>query len=117
MKRARAEADGDSDAEDPGAPPEAEVAGQQEEEDEAEYFRQAVGEEPDEDMFPKAQRRRPTGPPRKKQRVKQRRPDRGSDQRPLKTKGRPWGARAKLGPQGAAQDCGRSRAKPPKRVA
>ncbi|XP_028376555.1 suppressor of SWI4 1 homolog isoform X3 [Phyllostomus discolor] len=68
MKRARAEADGDSDAEDPGAPPEAEVAGQQEEEDEAEYFRQAVGEEPDEDMFPKAQRRRPTGPPRKKQR-------------------------------------------------
>lgn len=48
MKRARAEADGDSDAEDPGAPPEAERAGQQEEEDEAEYFRQAVGEEPDE---------------------------------------------------------------------
>lgn len=47
MKRARAEADGDSDAEDPGAPPEAEGAGQ-EEEDEAEYFRQAVGEEPDE---------------------------------------------------------------------
>lgn len=46
MKRARA--DEDSDAEDPGAPPEAEGAGQQEEEDEAEYFRQAVGEEPDE---------------------------------------------------------------------
>ncbi|KAB1259142.1 Suppressor of SWI4 1-like protein [Camelus dromedarius] len=49
MKRARAEADGDSDAEDPGAPPEAEGANQrEEEEDEAEYFRQAVGEEPDE---------------------------------------------------------------------
>lgn len=50
MKRARAEADGDSDAEDPGAPPEAEGPGQ-EEEDEAEYFRQAVGEEPDEGMW------------------------------------------------------------------
>lgn len=68
MKRARAEADGDSDAEDPGAPPEAEGAGQ-EEEDEAEYFRQAVGEEPDEDMFPKARRRRPTGPPSKKRQI------------------------------------------------
>lgn len=49
MKRARAEANGDSDAEDPGAPPEAEGASlREEEEDEAEYFRQAVGEEPDE---------------------------------------------------------------------
>nr|XP_019600450.1 PREDICTED: suppressor of SWI4 1 homolog isoform X2 [Rhinolophus sinicus] len=76
MKRARAEADGDSDAEDPGAPPEAEGAGQ-EEEDEAEYFRQAVGEEPDEDMFPKARRRRPTGPPSKKRQVKERKLDRG----------------------------------------
>lgn len=52
MKRARAEANGDSDAEDPGAPPEAEEPGQEEEEeDEAEYFRQAVGEEPDEGMW------------------------------------------------------------------
>lgn len=52
MKRARAEAGGDSDAEDPGAPPETEGTGQrEEEEDEAEYFRQAVGEEPDEGMW------------------------------------------------------------------
>lgn len=52
MKRARAGADGDSDAEDPGVSPETEGAGQQEEEeDEAEYFRQAVGEEPDEGMW------------------------------------------------------------------
>lgn len=52
MKRARAGADGDSDAEDPGVPPETEGAGQpEEEEDEAEYFRQAVGEEPDEGMW------------------------------------------------------------------
>lgn len=49
MKRARAGADGDSDAEDPGAPPEAAGASRnEEEEDDAEYFRQAVGEEPDE---------------------------------------------------------------------
>lgn len=49
IKRARARADGDSDAEDPGAPPEAVGASQPEdEEDDAEYFRQAVGEEPDE---------------------------------------------------------------------
>ena len=33
MKRARAKANGDSDAEDPGAPPEAEVTSQQEEEE------------------------------------------------------------------------------------
>nr|XP_030735478.1 suppressor of SWI4 1 homolog isoform X2 [Globicephala melas] len=79
MKRAQAEADGDSDAEDPGAPAEAEgVSQQEEEEDEAEYFRQAVGEEPDEDMFPKAAKwRRPAGPPGKKRRVKERKPDRG----------------------------------------
>lgn len=50
MKRARGEADGDSDAEDPGIPPEVEGPGQ-EEDDEAEYFRQAVGEEPDEGMW------------------------------------------------------------------
>ncbi|XP_044110185.1 suppressor of SWI4 1 homolog isoform X4 [Neovison vison] len=76
MKRARAGVDGDSDAEDPGVPPESEGAGQpEEEEDEAEYFRQAVGEEPDEDMFPKAaKRRRPAGPPGKKQQGKERRP-------------------------------------------
>lgn len=52
MKRARAGADGDSDAEDPGPPPEAVGASQvEEEEDDAEYFRQAVGEEPDEGVW------------------------------------------------------------------
>ncbi|XP_014448365.1 suppressor of SWI4 1 homolog [Tupaia chinensis] len=127
MKRTRA--DGDSDAEDPGAAPEAEGAGrrEEEEEDEAEYFRQAVGQEPDEDMFPgAAKRRRPAGPPRKKPRGKERRPDRGQDRRapggqgrPPKPKGRPWGAQAKPGPRGSAQDRGRGRARPrpPKRVA
>lgn len=51
IKRACARADSDSDAEDPGEPPEAVGASQPEdEEDDAEYFRQAVGEEPDEGM-------------------------------------------------------------------
>lgn len=149
MKRARAEADGDSDAEDPGAPPEAERTSQQEEEeDEAEYFRQAVGEEPDEgvwqtglrapgyhgpvcpctlvaltlflptDMFPKAaKRRRPTGPPGKKQRLKERKPDRGSDRRPQKAKGKGPGAQAKVGPRGAARNRGQGRPRPLKRAA
>uniref|UniRef100_A0A9L0IAB5 Peter pan homolog n=1 Tax=Equus asinus TaxID=9793 RepID=A0A9L0IAB5_EQUAS len=117
IKRARA--DGDSDAEDPGAPPEEEGAGQrEEEEDEAEYFRQAVGEEPDEDMFPTAaKRRRPAGHPGKKQQGKQRRLDRGSDRRPLKAKGRAQVAQAKLGPGGATRTHGRGRARPPKRAA
>lgn len=149
MKRAQAEADGDSDAEDPGAPAEAEgVSQQEEEEDEAEYFRQAVGEEPDEgvwqagvsvaghhglvcpcalvvltqslptDMFPKAAKwRRPAGPPGKKRRVKEQKPDRGSDRRPPKAKGRHPGAQAKVGPRGAARDHRRGRPWPPKRVA
>ncbi|XP_037361642.1 P2Y purinoceptor 11 [Talpa occidentalis] len=77
MKKATV-ADGDSDAEDPGAPPEAEGASPQEEEDELEYFRQAVGEEPDEDMFPTAaKKRQPAWPPGKKQRVKKQRLDQG----------------------------------------
>ncbi|KAM5189753.1 suppressor of SWI4 1 homolog [Callospermophilus lateralis] len=118
MKRARA--DGDSDAEDPGVPPEAEGAGQQEEEDEAEYFRQAVGEEPDEDMFPRVTKRRlHTGPPGKKQRVKERRPnrDRGQDggRRPLKPKRRPTGVQDKQGHRGTARE--RSRGRPLKRRA
>ncbi|KAM9685355.1 suppressor of SWI4 1 homolog [Trichechus inunguis] len=105
MKRVRAEADGDSDAEDPGASPEAEP---EREEDEAEYFRQAVGEEPDEDMFPGLTRQRqPTRPPRKKQRVKDQRPDRDKDWRLPKPKGGSRRAQTKLGPRGAAQ--GRAR--------
>lgn len=149
MKRVQAEADGDSDAEDPGAPPEAEGTSQQEEEeDEAEYFRQAVGEEPDEgvwqtglrapgyhapvcpcalvaltpffpaDMFPKAaKRRRPTGPPGKKQQLKERKPDRGSERRPQKAKGRGPGAQAKMGHRGAARNRGQGRPRPPKKAA
>ncbi|KAM4888696.1 suppressor of SWI4 1 homolog [Thomomys bottae] len=116
MKGARAE--GDSDAEDPGAPPEEEGRGQEEEEDEAEYFRQAVGEEPDEDMFPRAaKRRRPAGPRGRKQQqvTQQRHRGRGGAQRRPDPKDRPRGAQAKLGSRAAARGRGRGRDRPPKR--
>ncbi|XP_077352327.1 suppressor of SWI4 1 homolog [Festucalex cinctus] len=58
----------DSDVEDPGVQDER-AAAAVESDDEAEYYRQAVGEEPDEDMFPGAKRRRskdgPRGPAKK----------------------------------------------------
>ncbi|XP_006987096.1 suppressor of SWI4 1 homolog [Peromyscus maniculatus bairdii] len=113
MKRARAGADGDSDAEDPGPPPEAVGASQvEEEEDDAEYFRQAVGEEPDEDMFPRvAKRRRQGGPPGKRRGGKVQRPGsgrgKGGNWRPPKPKGRPQGVKIKPGPRAARQDPGR----------
>lgn len=44
--RRKRQQDGDSDAEDPGAP-EQQDAGEQSEESDAEYYRQEVGEEPD----------------------------------------------------------------------
>uniref|UniRef100_A0A3Q3DJ16 Peter pan homolog n=1 Tax=Hippocampus comes TaxID=109280 RepID=A0A3Q3DJ16_HIPCM len=59
--------DKDSEVEDPGTQDERAAAA--ESDDEAEYYRQAVGEEPDEDMFPGAKRRRskdgPQGPAKK----------------------------------------------------
>ncbi|XP_030646204.1 suppressor of SWI4 1 homolog [Chanos chanos] len=52
----------DSEVEDPGM--QEDQAAAEESEDEAEYYRQAVGEEPDEDMFPTAKRKRgPTKSP------------------------------------------------------
>ncbi|XP_030741523.1 suppressor of SWI4 1 homolog [Echinops telfairi] len=120
MKRTRTEADGDSDAEDPGAPPEAEGASrlEEEEEDEAEYFRQAVGEEPDADMFPGlTRRRRPARPPSKKQRVKDRKPERGGDRRPPRPKGQLRRGQAKAGPPRAARGRAQGRVRLPKRAA
>ncbi|XP_036048676.1 suppressor of SWI4 1 homolog isoform X2 [Onychomys torridus] len=118
MKRARAGADGDSDAEDPGPAPEAVGASQleEEEEDDAEYFRQAVGKEPDEDMFPGVAKRRRQGvPPGKKRGGKAQRPGsgrgQGSNWRPPKPKGRSQGIKTKLGPRATRQDLGR----PPRR--
>ncbi|XP_048198227.1 suppressor of SWI4 1 homolog [Perognathus longimembris pacificus] len=121
MKRAGvgAGADGDSDAEDPGASPEAEGRGQlEEEEDEAEYFRQAVGEEPDEDMFPGAARRRqPSGPPgRKRQRVTGQRHGHTGARKPPEAKGRPQGAHAKQRPRAATPSQRGGRGRPPKRL-
>ncbi|XP_029399698.1 suppressor of SWI4 1 homolog isoform X3 [Mus pahari] len=111
IKRARARADGDSDAEDPGAPPETVGASQPEdEEDDAEYFRQAVGEEPDEDLFPTAAKRRRQGAPLgKKRRGKEQRPgtkDRGQggNRRALKPQGRPQRGKTKLRPRATHQD-------------
>ncbi|KAM7387119.1 hypothetical protein PAMA_009644 [Pampus argenteus] len=56
IKRKRDEAEEDSEVEDPGMQDDQTAA--VESDDEVEYYRQAVGEEPDEDMFPAAKRRR-----------------------------------------------------------
>ncbi|KAM8845077.1 suppressor of SWI4 1 homolog [Spinachia spinachia] len=68
IKRKQAEAEEDSEVEDPGMQ-DNEVA-VVESDDEVEYYRQAVGQEPDEDMFPATKRRhgseRPHGPAKKR---------------------------------------------------
>ncbi|XP_056256731.1 suppressor of SWI4 1 homolog [Seriola aureovittata] len=56
IKRKHAEAEEDSEVEDPGMQDDQEVVA--ESDDEVEYYRQAVGLEPDEDMFPSAKKRR-----------------------------------------------------------
>uniref|UniRef100_A0A674I8D4 Peter pan homolog n=1 Tax=Terrapene triunguis TaxID=2587831 RepID=A0A674I8D4_9SAUR len=56
--------DGDSGAEDPGMPEDQDPANQSD--DDAEYYRQEVGEEPDADLFPKSTKRK-HGPPRSPQ--------------------------------------------------
>ncbi|XP_037647545.1 uncharacterized protein LOC119501312 [Sebastes umbrosus] len=67
-KRAEEEAEEDSEVEDPGRQDDRPAA--VESDDEVEYYRQAVGQEPDEDMFPSTKKRysseRPQGPPRKR---------------------------------------------------
>ncbi|KAM6038300.1 uncharacterized protein VSU04_015746 [Chlamydotis macqueenii] len=72
--RRKRQQDGDSDAEDPGAPEQRDAAEESEESD-AEYFRQEVGAEPDQDLFPdrSKRRRRSSGaaPPRKRRRQSQ----------------------------------------------
>uniref|UniRef100_A0AAQ5ZPR4 Brix domain-containing protein n=1 Tax=Amphiprion ocellaris TaxID=80972 RepID=A0AAQ5ZPR4_AMPOC len=56
IKRKRAEDEADSEVEDPGM--QDDQAAAVESDDEVEYYRQAVGQEPDEDMFPSAKKRR-----------------------------------------------------------
>ncbi|XP_075854501.1 uncharacterized protein LOC105885445 [Microcebus murinus] len=116
MRKKRAKAEGDSDAEDPGLP--LEDSQWEEEEDEAEYFRQAVGEEPDEDMFPTVpKRRRPTWPSVRLHRGRDRGKGRHSDRRLTHPKDRFQGAQTKLGSRGAARGRRRGQPRPPKRVA
>lgn len=55
IKRKHKEAEEDSEVEDPGAQDDAAHA---DSDDEVEYYRQAVGQDPDEDMFPGAKKRR-----------------------------------------------------------
>lgn len=55
IKRKCTEAEEDSEVEDPGVQDDQAAAA--ESDDEVEYYRQAVGEEPDEDMFPSAKKR------------------------------------------------------------
>lgn len=56
IKKKHAEAEEDSEVEDPGMQDDQTAA--VESDDEIEYYRQAVGEEPDEDMFPSAKKRK-----------------------------------------------------------
>ncbi|KAM9345634.1 suppressor of SWI4 1 homolog [Symphorus nematophorus] len=60
IKRKHAEAEDDSEVEDPGMQQDQVAAA--ESDDEVEYYRQAVGEEPDEDMFPSAKKKRKMSP-------------------------------------------------------
>ncbi|XP_062454312.1 P2Y purinoceptor 11 [Rhea pennata] len=94
--RRRRGQDGDSDAEDPGAPEQQDPAEQSDESD-AEYYRQEVGEEPDEDLFPKRTKRKrgPSGSalPRKRQRSSQpEQPGGTTSPRPTRRAkhGKPW---------------------------
>lgn len=83
--RRKRQRDGDSDAEDPGAPEEQDPARQSDESD-AEYYRQEVGEEPDEDLFPN-RAKRPRGPSGSA--VPQKRRRRGQREQPGAPKPRP----------------------------
>uniref|UniRef100_A0A672FHA3 Peter pan homolog n=1 Tax=Salarias fasciatus TaxID=181472 RepID=A0A672FHA3_SALFA len=87
IKRKQAEAEEDSEVEDPGAQDGQTAA--VESDDEVEYYRQAVGQEPDEDMFPSAKKRRfseKSPGPAKKQK-KQLTPRQGKDGKSPKRKG------------------------------
>ncbi|OPJ69978.1 suppressor of SWI4 1-like protein [Patagioenas fasciata monilis] len=77
MRRKRQQ-DGDSDAEDPGAPEQPEVAEHSESDNDAEYYREEVGEEPDKDLFPKRKRSSSGAAPLRKRRRQSQPEDPGS---------------------------------------
>ncbi|KAI6059988.1 Suppressor of SWI4 1-like protein [Aix galericulata] len=112
--RRKRQRDGDSDAEDPGAPEQQDAAGQSDESD-AEYYRQELGQEPDEDLFPN-RAKRPRGPsgsavPRKRRRRSQQEQPGAPKPRPVARKKGP--ARTDSKPQGAAgQKTGRGSERP-----
>ncbi|XP_030331091.1 suppressor of SWI4 1 homolog isoform X2 [Strigops habroptila] len=70
MRRKRQQEDGDSGAEDPGAPEQDAAEEEEEEESDAEHYRREVGEEPDQDLFPdrSKRKRRSLGPSRLRKR-------------------------------------------------
>ncbi|KAG7223193.1 hypothetical protein INR49_015801 [Caranx melampygus] len=90
IKRKRAEGEEDSEVEDPGAQDDQDAAAA-ESDDEVEYYRQAVGQEPDEDMFPAAKKRRSSekshGPPKKRKMSSSKPPRRDSDGKSAKRNG------------------------------
>lgn len=101
--RRKRQQDGDSDAEDPGAPEQQDPAGQSDESD-AEYYRQELGQEPDEDLFPN-RAKRPRGPsgsavPRKRRRRGQQEQPGAPKPRPVARKKGP--VRTDSKPQGAS---------------
>ncbi|KAI3359695.1 hypothetical protein L3Q82_014078, partial [Scortum barcoo] len=104
IKRKHAEAEDDSEVEDPGM--QDDQAAAVESDDEVEYYRQAVGQEPDEDMFPSAKKRKMSSgkPPRKDRDAKSpRRNNPGAKERGKTVKGwkrdgeKPFGKKVKPG--------------------
>ncbi|TKS92104.1 Suppressor of SWI4 1 -like protein [Collichthys lucidus] len=89
IKRKHAEAEEDSDVEDPGTQQDTPAA--VESDDEVEYYRQAVGEEPDEDMFPSLKKRKGSdkthGPAKKRKMTFDKPPRRDRDAKSPKRNG------------------------------
>uniref|UniRef100_A0A8B9DQD9 Brix domain-containing protein n=1 Tax=Anser cygnoides TaxID=8845 RepID=A0A8B9DQD9_ANSCY len=127
--RRKRQRDGDSDAEDPGAPEEQDPARQSDESD-AEYYRQEVGEEPDEDLFPN-RTKRPRGPsgsavPRKRRRRGQREqpgapkprpaaPGKRRKKDPARTDSKPQGGAGRKAGRGSERPARDGRSHGPKR--
>ncbi|XP_035427602.1 suppressor of SWI4 1 homolog isoform X2 [Cygnus atratus] len=127
--RRKRQRDGDSDAEDPGAPEQQDPAGQSDESD-AEYYRQEVGEEPDEDLFPN-RTKKPRGPsgsavPRKRRRRSQQEqpgapkprpaaPGKPRKKGPVRTDSKPQGAAGRKAGRGSERPAREGRGHGPKR--
>ncbi|XP_030791427.1 suppressor of SWI4 1 homolog isoform X1 [Rhinopithecus roxellana] len=111
MKKARV-ADGDEEAS--GIPSRTASLGLAEEDDDQEdddieYFCQAVGEAPSEDLFPEAKRKRPAKSPGWKRQETDRGRGRLCDRKFPKPKDKPQGSQTRRGPRGASRDGGRGR--------